>query len=88
MFTLSITHPAAVVTNAIPLVMTPISFRMFGIILTLTLLSKIPVIVLTNLDSEEKVSREIGAVDYFIKSEVTPNQIIARIKELLKKRLG
>jgi DNA-binding response OmpR family regulator len=49
-------------------------------------LSKIPVIVLTNLESEEKVARKIGAVDYFIKARVTPGQIIDRIKEVLKKK--
>lgn len=46
--------------------------------------SQIPVIVLTNLGSEEKVAREIGAVDYFIKANVTPAQIVDRIKEVLK----
>jgi DNA-binding response OmpR family regulator len=47
-------------------------------------LSQIPVIILTNLASEEKVARQIGAVGYYIKSEVTPNQIIDRVKEVLK----
>lgn len=48
------------------------------------ILRQIPVIVLTNLDCEEKIAREIGAVDYFIKAKVTPAQIIAKIKEILK----
>jgi DNA-binding response OmpR family regulator len=47
-------------------------------------LKKIPVIVLTNLESEEKVAREIGAVDYFKKTKVLPDQIVNRIKEILK----
>ncbi len=49
-------------------------------------LSQIPVIVLTNLSSEEKVARQIGAADYFIKANVTPNQIVERIKDILKKK--
>lgn len=48
----------------------------------------IPVIVLTNLESEEKVAREIGATDYFIKAKVTPNQIVDRIKEILKLKIN
>jgi two-component system alkaline phosphatase synthesis response regulator PhoP len=48
--------------------------------------SKIPVIVLTNLEGEEKTAREIGAVDYFTKTKVSPNEIIGKIKEILKKK--
>ncbi len=47
-------------------------------------LSQIPVIILTNLEGEEKVARQIGATDYFVKANVTPDQIIDRIKEILK----
>lgn len=47
-------------------------------------LSRIPVIVLTNLGGEEKVAREIGAIDYFVKAKVTPAHIVDRIKEVLK----
>lgn len=50
-------------------------------------LSKIPVIVLTNLGGEEKVAREIGAVDYLVKVKVTPAQIVGRIKEILKVKI-
>lgn len=46
--------------------------------------SKIPVIVLTNLGGEEKIAREIGAIDYLVKAKVTPAQIVDRIKEVLK----
>ena len=49
-------------------------------------LRQTPIIILTNLESEEKVAREIGAVDYFIKTKVTPNQIVGRIKEILKEK--
>jgi DNA-binding response OmpR family regulator len=47
-------------------------------------LSKIPVIVLTNLESEEKVAREIGAVDYFVKTKVTLDQVVTRVNEVLR----
>lgn len=48
--------------------------------------SQIPVIVLTNLDSEEKVAREIGAVAYFKKTKVTPAKIIEKIKDILERK--
>lgn len=47
-------------------------------------LRRTPVIMLTNLDSEEKTAREIGAVDYFIKTKAPLMQIVERIKEILK----
>ena len=40
-------------------------------------LSHIPVIMMTNLDSEEKVAREIGAVDYIVKASIS----IAELKQ-------
>lgn len=42
----------------------------------------IPVIILTNLDSEEKVAKEIGASFYYIKSDTTIPQIIEKAKQL------
>lgn len=47
------------------------------------LLKDIRVIVLTNLDSEEKTAKEMGVVDYFIKSETTIEQIVERAKQLI-----
>lgn len=43
----------------------------------------IPVIVLTNLDSEEKVAKTIGAVDYKVKSNTTLDEIVGLIMERL-----
>ena len=43
----------------------------------------IPVIVLTNLDSEEKVAKEIGAVDYLVKVKTKPDQVLAKVNKLL-----
>lgn len=47
------------------------------------LTKNIPVIVVTNLGSEEKVAREIGADFYFIKTETTIDQIIKKVKQLI-----
>jgi len=47
-------------------------------------ISDIPVIIITNLSSEEKVAKEVGAVSYFVKSETTIEQIINKVKEVLK----
>jgi DNA-binding response OmpR family regulator len=43
----------------------------------------VPVIIITNLSSEEKVAKEIGANSYFVKSETTIEQIISKVKEVL-----
>jgi len=41
----------------------------------------IPVIVLTNLDSEEEVAKKIGAVDYRIKSNTSLGDIVELIEK-------
>ena len=46
-------------------------------------LKKIPVIILTNLESEEKAAKEIGAVDYVIKANTDLNLIVEKIKTYL-----
>ena len=43
---------------------------------------EIPVIVITNLGSEEKVAREIGTPFYFVKSETSINQIVEKVRQL------
>lgn len=43
----------------------------------------IPVIIITNIASEEKVAREIGASFYFVKSETSIAQIVAKVKQLI-----
>ncbi len=42
----------------------------------------IPVIVLTNLDSEEKVARQIGASDYIVKAEASMDQVVERVQKV------
>ena len=49
--------------------------------------AKIPVILLTNLGQEEDVrkGRELGANDYFIKANHTPQEVVDKVRALLKK---
>lgn len=44
----------------------------------------IPVIVLTNLDSEEKTARDIGAQDYLVKANVSRDEIVEIVKKYVK----
>lgn len=46
----------------------------------------IPVIMLTNLGTEEDKAKgkKIGALDYFVKASLTPGQVSAKIKQYLK----
>ena len=47
--------------------------------------SLIPVIILSNLGQREDIERglTLGANDYLIKAHFTPNEIVAKIKQLL-----
>ncbi|MBU1255960.1 response regulator [Patescibacteria group bacterium] len=49
--------------------------------------SKTPVIILSNLGQQEEVERglRLGAVDYLIKAHFTPDEIIQKIENILKK---
>lgn len=49
-------------------------------------LASIPVIILSNLGQREDVERglKLGAVDYLVKAHFTPNEIIAKVKAILK----
>lgn len=46
----------------------------------------IPVIVFTNFDKKEYRQRaeELGALDYIVKAQVTPKEIVEKVKEVLK----
>lgn len=46
----------------------------------------IPVIILTNLGEEEspKSIRELGIHSYIVKAELTPRQVVQRVKEALE----
>ncbi len=47
----------------------------------------IPVIILTNLGEEEapKEIRALGIESYIVKAELTPRQVVERVREVLKK---
>ena len=46
---------------------------------------KTPVIILSNLSQEEdeRRARELGAIDYFVKSEIAINEVVKRIGHVL-----
>ncbi len=46
-------------------------------------LKSIPVIMLTNLDTEEGVARKIGAVDYIVKVNLNIDDLVTKIKQHL-----
>lgn len=46
-------------------------------------LQHIPVIILSNLDSENRVATEIGAMAYLVKAETSIEQVVAKVAEVL-----
>jgi len=44
----------------------------------------IPVIVLTNLDTEQKTALDIGAVDYVVKTNISLDEVVLKIKNNLQ----
>ena len=60
-------------------------FRVFEYVQESSVLSQVPVLVMTNLDSAEDRRRAVAmhAKGYIVKSNVVPRQIIASIKEVL-----
>ena len=46
-------------------------------------LEKTPVIVLTNLDSEEEAAKKIGARDYLVKANVSLHEIVNRVNQYI-----
>jgi len=49
-------------------------------------IKNVPVIMLTNLGTEEdkKKGKELGAVDYIVKASLTPAQVSEKVKEYFK----
>jgi DNA-binding response OmpR family regulator len=45
----------------------------------------IPVLLLTNLGQDEDVKKgnELGAVGYLVKANITPSEVVAKVKSLL-----
>lgn len=48
-------------------------------------LSKIPIFVLTNLDNEENTAVKIGASKYFVKTNISIDDILSEVDSVLKK---
>jgi DNA-binding response OmpR family regulator len=48
----------------------------------------IPVIMLTNLGQEEDIEKgsKLGATDYLVKANLTPAQVVDKVKEVLSKK--
>lgn len=44
----------------------------------------IPVIIITNLEGEEDTAKQMGAIDYLVKTDVSLDQIVAKIKSCLR----
>lgn len=49
--------------------------------------SSIPVLLLTNVDEQSKVEHgmKLGATDYIVKFQQTPNQVVEEIRQVLQK---
>lgn len=58
-------------------------FDVLGQIKHDTALKDIPVLMLTNLDTEEKTSRAIGAADYIVKDQATLDDIEKKVAAVL-----
>ena len=43
----------------------------------------IPVVILTNIESESRTAKKIGATDYIIKVNITPDQLVEKVKSYL-----
>ncbi|MEX0877645.1 MAG: response regulator [Candidatus Spechtbacterales bacterium] len=50
-------------------------------------LKRIPVIVLSNMGSDEDTNKaiELGAAGYLIKSQYTPSEVVAKVEEVINK---
>ncbi|MDD3284988.1 MAG: response regulator [Patescibacteria group bacterium] len=48
----------------------------------------IPIIMLTNLGQEEDVEKgnKLGAIGYLVKANLTPSQVVDKVKEVLSKK--
>lgn len=47
-------------------------------------LSKIPILILTNLDTEQETAMSIGANDYIIKANTSLDEMVAKVNKYLK----
>jgi len=45
--------------------------------------ASIPVVILTNLDNKSQVAKELGAVDYLIKTDISIQDLVRKVKQVL-----
>jgi DNA-binding response OmpR family regulator len=43
---------------------------------------KVPVLMITALDNQEEIAKKVGASDLLVKSSVTPEEVVERLKKL------
>lgn len=46
-------------------------------------LTNVPVVVLTNLDSEKQIALSMGVSDYLVKANTKPSQVVEKVMEYL-----
>ncbi len=46
--------------------------------------SKIPVFILTNMGSEDKLAKDVGAQEYIVKANTSLHSLVGKIKKTLK----
>lgn len=49
-------------------------------------LKSIPILVFTNLDSEKETAEKIGAVDYIVKANSNPDEVVKRVEGMLQSK--
>ena len=47
-------------------------------------LKQIPVLVLTNLDSEKKTALDLGAMEYIVKTDIDIESLLDKVRDILK----
>ena len=47
-------------------------------------LKDIPVIVITNLHTEEKIAKKLGAAEYLVKANTSVTEVVAKVKKHLQ----
>jgi DNA-binding response OmpR family regulator len=67
----------------------PDGFEVLSKLKTDSSTSSIPVIILSNLGQKEEVEKgmELGAIDYLIKAQFTPEEIVIKVREAFEKPL-
>jgi PleD family two-component response regulator len=50
--------------------------------------SSIPVLILSNLGKKEDIDKglKLGAIDYLVKAQFTPEEIILKVKKVFEKK--